>query len=64
VTTTFRDLPNWVPINPNAGNLKPSWVLPDQIRTVDMSRLKGPAGRVDSATMTAIDDVPRLVLDL
>lgn len=64
ITTKFRDLPSWVPVNPQVRGAKPSWALPDQIRTVDVARLTRPAGRADAATISAIDYVLRLVLDL
>ena len=63
ITTKFRDLPSWVPINPTMGNLKPSRALPDQIRTVDFAQLVKSAGSVDTKTLKAIESILRLVLD-
>jgi mRNA interferase MazF len=64
VTTKYRDLPSWVPINASLALRKPSWALPDQIRTVDFQRLVKYAGSVDMQTSNLIDDVLRILLDL
>jgi mRNA interferase MazF len=64
ITTKYRDLPSWVPINPTMGLTKPSWALPDQVRTIDYTRLVKLGGSVDAATRDAIDEILRLVLDL
>lgn len=64
ITTRYRQFPSCVPVNKSAVVKTQSWALTDQIRTLDFSRLKKPAGRADEPTLRSIERVLRLLLDL
>lgn len=65
LTSTVRGIPIHVPVKPPEAGLKiPSVVLCDAIRSVSMERLDLQLGRVSSATMQAVEDRLRVLLDL
>jgi mRNA interferase MazF len=65
ITSKPRKLPSRVRIAPPEGGLRvESWVIGEQVRTVSKSRLTSRLGAVSPATMRAVSDVVRLLLDL
>jgi mRNA interferase MazF len=65
ITSKLRKLPSRVRIAPPEGGLRmESWVIGEQVRTVSKSRLTSRLGAVSPATMRAVSDVVRLLLDL
>ena len=51
-----KPLPTHASIGHACGRLKESFVLLEQIRTIDKSRLRERMGRLDEGTMTAVDN--------
>lgn len=65
VTSTHRRIPSHVPIAPPEGGLKvPSDILCDAVRSIARERLLHPLGRVSPATLAAVEDRLRMLLDL
>jgi mRNA interferase MazF len=65
ITSRLRRLPSRVRIAPPEGGLRmESGVIGEQVRTVSKSRLTSRLGAVSPATMRAVSDVVRLLLDL
>ena len=54
-----------VPIHPPEGGLNdPSWVLCDQIRTIDQGRLRRRAGSASAAAIKVVEELVRVLLEL
>jgi mRNA interferase MazF len=53
-----------IPVIPSVGNglKKTSYILCDQIRSVDLSRLKGKIGMLDSKTATQLNETLTVIL--
>ena len=65
LTTRDHGVPLWVRIEPPEGGLaRPSFAICDAVCSVSTQRLGRRLGRVGSATMGAVDDNLRIVLDL
>jgi mRNA interferase MazF len=65
LTSTLRDIPTHVPLSPPEGGLKtPSAILCDAIRSIAKERLVRKWGVVSPATMEAVADRARILLDL
>lgn len=65
MTTRERRIRFHVPIQPPEGGLRVrSFVLCDQVRTVSTERLMSRSGALAAASMTAIDERLRILLDL
>lgn len=65
LTSTHRGVPSHVPVAPPDGGLRAnSDILCDAIRSVARERLLRPLGRVSSATLAAVEDRLRILLDL
>jgi mRNA interferase MazF len=61
-----KNIPTHIPVTPSEGGLKtPSVILCDQLRTISKDRLgNAPWGTLAAATMTAVEDVIRILLRL
>lgn len=65
ITGTIRPVPSHVPVQPPVGGLtKPSAVQCEQIQVLAYERLLRRRGRVDGATMRAVEDRLRELLVL
>ncbi|CAN5870842.1 type II toxin-antitoxin system PemK/MazF family toxin [soil metagenome] len=65
ITATDRKIPLHVPVDSPEGGLdRRSFILPDQIRSVSKERLVRRRGRVEPATMEAVEQGLRLVQGL
>ena len=65
LTTKGKGMPVHVAVGPpEAGLTQPSFIMCDQIRTIAKERLLKWMGRVSSATLTAVEDNLRILLDL
>lgn len=58
LTTKQRKAPTYVPVSPNSANglEAPSWVITNQIQTLDQGDLGEPLGRVTRAELFAIKE--------
>jgi mRNA interferase MazF len=65
LTTRDRGIPLWVAIEPPEGGLtRRSLVQCDAVRSVSTARLHRRLGRIGAATLAAVEDSLRIVLDL
>jgi mRNA interferase MazF len=67
MTRTLRGFPLHVEVTPaETGLAAPGAIMCDQIRTVSTARLRGrtAAGMVDDETMSRVEDLVKLLLDL
>lgn len=65
MTTTDRRIPSHVRVDPPEGGLRrPSFVQCEQVRTISTERLISRLGALNSASMAAIDERLRILLDL
>jgi mRNA interferase MazF len=65
ITSKPRRLPSRIRVMPPEGGLsRESWVIGEQLRTVSTRRLQGRLGTVRPATMAAVEDAMRLILEL
>ena len=66
ITRTDRHVPVHVPVEPPEGGVATrSILLCDAVRSISMSRLVGAAwGRVETATLRAVEDRLRLLMEL
>jgi mRNA interferase MazF len=65
LTSTIRDIPSHVPVSPPEGGLKTrSAILCDAIRSIAKERMLRKWGAVTPATLAAVEDRIRILLDL
>lgn len=65
LTTNLRPLPSRVPVSPPEGGLpRPSLILCEAIRSVSHDRLERRLGTISAATMQAVQDRLRILLNL
>lgn len=65
LTSTHRGVPSHVPITPPEGGLKTaSVILCEAIRSISKERLSQRLGTVSLATLAAVEDRIRILLDL
>jgi mRNA interferase MazF len=65
LTSTIRNLPTHIPVNPPEGGLRrPSVILCDAIRSVTKDCLVSRWGAVTPATMAKVEDAARFLLRL
>ena len=65
ITSTLRDIPFHVVVHPPEGGLTlPSAILCEAVRSMSKDRLVHRLGRVSPASLTAIADRLRILLDL
>ena len=66
LTTKQRASATYVKVAPSRedGLTEPSWVIANQIFTVDKSELRGPIGRVSKSDIYAVKTALRITLDL
>lgn len=65
LTTTHRRVRSHVPIDPPEGGLRRrSYIMCENLRSVSTTRLIRHLGTVDAATMAAVEDRLRILLDL
>lgn len=64
ITTKDRNWPTAIKLDADSGVSKDSWALVDQIRAIDLARLKRRIGNVSVTTMASIDDTLRRLLRL
>lgn len=65
ITTTDRGIPLHVPLRPPEGGVRrPSYIKCEDVRSVSRERLVVPWGSVTAATMRAVEDRLRILLDL
>ena len=65
LTSTIRDIPSHVPVSPPEGGLQTrSAILCDAIRSIAKERLVRRWGAVSPATLAAVEDRVRILLDL
>ena len=65
ITTNLRPLPSRVPVSsPEGGLPRPSLILCEAIRSVSHDRLERHLGVVSAATMQAVQDRLRILLNL
>lgn len=66
VTSKMRHgIPSRIAMKPPEGGLTmPSWIIAEQVRTISTLRLERRLGVVRPVTMSAVDDVVRMLLGL
>ena len=65
LTTNLRPLPSRVPIFPPEGGItRPSIILCEAIRSISQERLQGRLGTASAATMQAVQDRLRILMNL
>jgi mRNA interferase MazF len=64
ITSKPRQLPSRVRIPPEGGITRESWVICEQVRTVSTRRLESRLGAIKPATLLAVEDAVRLMLEL
>lgn len=65
LTTRYKAIPFHVEVNPPEGGLRTkSFIKCEDVRSVSKERLSEPWGRVSQATMAAVEDRLRILLNL
>jgi mRNA interferase MazF len=65
ITSKAKGIPLHVPITPPEGGVRmPSYAKPEDVRSISKSRLGKRYGAVSGATMNAVEDRLRILLDL